>query len=628
MEDFAHVFSPLKIGRITVKNRIETSPAIPFLASEEYFVTRELIEWHRRMARGGAGIVTIGETLLDYEDARKNGRLNTLCVADERSINGLSVLAETIHQYGAVASIELNCEGLCTPTEMTVDEIKTTINRFADAALRCKQAGMEMIMIHGGHGHLLGKFFSPVTNKRTDFYGGNLQKRAVFALKVLDAIREKVGDRLSIEYRISADELAPGAPTVENTIEFAKLIEDRIDLLHVSAGNLYVPETCARMIQPTYIPRGINVEFATRFKRELNIPVTTVGSFTMDMAEEIISENKADMVAMIRSIIADPDCVRKARTGRAEDIRPCVRCNRCLSVTREYTRPTRCTVNPMAGKEVEFLNQNISERKKKVVVIGGGPSGMEAARTAAHRGHQVILFEKGSELGGALIMASALPFKEDMKKYLAWAQRTTLNTPNIDIRLSTEATEEEVIREHPDVLVIAVGGLPTIPSVPGIDKRNVVWVGDVDMGRIEVGQTALVVGAGLAGCETALHLALIGKTVTIIDVLPADQTALNVHPLNKATLLNMLEKNGVDIRVETKLEAVTDSSALVSDREGNEIEIPCHTVVLSIGVTPRLDLVGRFERLAPEVHVVGDCRRRQGNLGYAVTDGFNATIEV
>lgn len=416
---YRHIFSPLKIGEITTKNRIETSPAIPFLASEDYFVTRELIEWHRRMARGGAGIVTIGETLIDYEDARKNGRLNTLCLADERSINGLSVLAETIHKYDAIASIELNYEGLCAPAEMTAKEIGKIIRQFADVAMRCRQAGLEMIMIHGGHGHLLCKFFSPVTNERTDHYGGNLQKRANLALDVLDAIREKVGDKLSIEYRISADELVPGAPTVEDTIEFAKMIEDKIDLLHVSAGNLYAPETCARMIQPTYIPRGINVGYAARFKQELCIPITTVGSITLDMAEEIIAQDKADMIAMIRSIIADPDCVRKARAGRTDDIRPCVRCNKCLSITREYTRPTRCTVNPEAGREVEFLNRSKPERKKKVVVIGGGPGGMEAARTAALRGHEVTLFEKDSELGGALVMASALSFKEDMRKYLA-----------------------------------------------------------------------------------------------------------------------------------------------------------------------------------------------------------------
>ena len=580
------------------------------------------------MAKGGAGIVTIGETLLDYEDARRNGRLNTLCLADERSINGLSVLAEAIHRYGAIASIELNYEGLCMPAEMTVEQIKAIISRFGDAAVRCMQAGMEMIMIHGGHGHLLGKFFSPVTNRRTDSYGGNLLKRAKFALDALDAIREKVGDKLSIEYRISADELVPGAPTVEETIEFVRMIENRIDLLHVSAGNLYAPETCARMIQPTYLPRGINVDYAARFKQELNIPVTAVGSITMEMAEEIISQNKADIVAMIRSIIADPDCVRKAHADRADDIRPCLRCNKCLSTTRDYTRPTRCTVNPEAGREAEFIDRDVPERKKKVVVVGGGPGGMEAARTAARRGHEVVLFERDSELGGALIMASALSFKEDMRKYLVWARRITLNAPNIDIRLSTEATAEAVTKEHPDVLIIAVGSSPTIPHVPGIDRKNVVWAGNVDMGRIETGKTVLVVGAGLTGCETALHLALIGKGVTIIDVLPMDQIAPDVHPLNLTTLLGMLNENGVDIRPETKLEAVMDNGALVSDKEGNKIEIPCHTVVLSIGVTPRSDHIHRFENLASEVHVVGDCRRGQGNLGYATADGFNAAIEV
>jgi len=330
MGRLVHVFKPLSIGRVTTKNRIECSPAIPFLASADNFVTRELIEWYRRIAKGGAGIVTIGETCIDYEDARVHGRANVLCLADNKAINGLSVLAETIRRYGAVASIELNYEGLRGPTEMTTEEIQSIIGLFAEAAGRCRHAGLDMIMLHGGHGHLLGSFFSPVTNRRSDRYGGGLRQRASFALELLDAVREAVGADMPLEYRISADELAPGAPSVEETIEFAALIQDKIDLLHVSAGNLYVPETTPRMIQPVYVPRGINVDFAERFKRALAVPVTAVGSLTMDMAEEIVAAGKADMVAMIRSIIADPDCVSKARNGRTDDIRPCVRCNRCV----------------------------------------------------------------------------------------------------------------------------------------------------------------------------------------------------------------------------------------------------------------------------------------------------------
>jgi 2,4-dienoyl-CoA reductase-like NADH-dependent reductase (Old Yellow Enzyme family)/thioredoxin reductase len=628
MKSYPHIFTPLKIGKVTVRNRIESSPAIPFLAAMDYSVTRELIEWNKALARGGAGVVTIGETPLDYEDARSHGRVNTLCLATDAAINGLSVLAESIHRYGAVPSIELGYGGLHTPTEMTEEQIAATIAQFADAAKRCMLAGMEMIMVHGGHGHLVGQFFSPVTNGRTDRYGGNPKKRAQFAIEILDAIRRKVGDRLAIEYRISADELVPGAPSVEETIEFAKTIEDRIDLLHVSAGNLYAPETCGRMIQPTYVPRGINVGYAARFKEKLSIPITTVGSLTIEMAEEILAQGKADMVAMIRSIIADPDCVKKAKSGRADTIRPCVRCNRCLSVSRDYTRPTRCSVNPVAGRESEFVSPPAAERRKKVVVIGGGPGGMEAARTAAHRGHHVVLFERSPRLGGALIQACALPFKDDLRKYLEWAQRSTHATGNIDIRLSTEATAESVSKEQPDVVIIAVGGIPVAPPALAGNGTKAVWAGEIGADISGLGNNVLVVGAGQMGCEAAIHLAMNGRKVTVIDMLPPDQIGTDVHPLNMMTLSGMLQEYRVEVRTGIKLDRITATGAVLSDGSGNSEEIPCDTIVFSMGITPDAKMAEKFGDLAPEVHIVGDCRKERGNLHHATTDGFDAAIEV
>jgi NADPH-dependent 2,4-dienoyl-CoA reductase/sulfur reductase-like enzyme len=489
-------------------------------------------------------------------------------------------------------------------------------------------AGMDMIMIHGGHGHLVGQFFSPLTNKRTDRHGGSLVKRTVFANELLEAIRKKVGNRLAIEYRLSGDELVAGAPAVEDTIEFARTIQDKIDLLHVSAGNFYAPETAPRMIQPLYLPHGVNVYLAEPFKQALTIPVTTVGSLTMDLAEEILAANRADMVAMIRALIADPECVEKARRGRGEEIRPCVRCNTCLSRSRSYLVPTRCAVNPVAGREIQFVHVPAPAKTKKVVVVGGGPAGMEAARTAANRGHQVVLFEMGPELGGALEAAGAPPFKEDMRRYLQWATETTRKTPRLDVRLSTVAGRDVVAAERPDALVIAVGAAPVTPPLPGVDEKNVVWAGDVDAGRAPVGDSIVVVGAGMTGCETALHLAQSGKKVTIIDMLPLEETAPDAIAWNLNALRSLLDRLGVETKTETTLEKVTDAGVIVGEKDGGRREIACDTVVLSMGVRPRSDAVRDLQGLAYDVYVIGDCSRERGNLFHAVADGFNAAMEI
>lgn len=380
MGNYEHVLSPFQFGDVVVRNRIELSPACYMLTSPDGFVTRQMVAYYQRFARGGAGIVTVGETPIDFEYAK--GHEFQLNMADDRVINGLSILAEEVHRHGAKLSIELSHLGRFVlnnrPTigpspipaqaeimaaaregrrvrpvkEMDQDLIDTVIQHFADAAYRCLRAGFEMIMVHGAHGHLISQFLSPYTNKRTDAYGGSLENRARFAIEVLTAIRNRVGNKLAIEYRISANELVPGGMEEEDTIEFVKMIEDKIDLLHVSAGVLSEPKTVPHIIQPTYFPYCYNVHRAEKLKKALNVPITTVGSIMdMKMAEEIIATGKADIVAMARAMLADPEIVNKVKHGKAEDVRPCLRCHTCNKLTRNFY-PIRCSVNPTLGREL------------------------------------------------------------------------------------------------------------------------------------------------------------------------------------------------------------------------------------------------------------------------------------
>jgi NADPH-dependent 2,4-dienoyl-CoA reductase/sulfur reductase-like enzyme len=535
-----------------------------------------------------------------------------------------------IHRYGALASIELNLRTHYKPADMSREQMKEVIGDFVSAAYRCKAAGMDMVMVHGGHGHLIGNFFSPHYNRRTDEYGAqSLENRCRFAGELLDAIRQKIGDEMAIEYRISADELHDQGVRAAESLEFAKIVQDKIDLIHVSAGDLYQPATIPYMIQPHYLPRGVNVHFAEMFKKELKIPVVTVGSMNMEMAEQIIAEGKADMVAMIRAFIAEPDLVNKAQRNEGDTIRPCIRCTVCNSkMPHIYCLPVRCAVNPLNGREAEFMNQPPVNIRKKVVVIGGGPAGMQAARDAADRGHKVVLFEKNGALGGALIQAAASPLKEDMKKYLEWAVRMTINHPNIGVKLSTEATQEDVLAENPDALVIAVGAEPSIPDIPGVHRKNVAWAVDVSSGKVWTGDTVVLAGAGLTGSETALLLAKEGKKVTLIDMLPLEIIDQNSPNIATNTLRRMLRENGVATITEVKLLEITEQGAVIEGKDQKVTLLPCDTVVLSLGVKPRRELVEKFQNLIQEVYVVGDCRHAKGNLFKATSDGFYAAMSM
>ena len=652
MGRFEHVLSPFTFGNVRVKNRIELAPACYMLTTHDGFVTREMIAYYQNFARGGAGIVTIGESPIDFEYAK--GHEFQLNLGDDKVINGLSRLVEAVHRYGAKLSIELHHPGRYVlnkrpvtigPSpipammeelvaardgrpvrpiiEMNQEMIDKVIAHFAEAAHRCLRAGFEMVMVHGAHGHLIAQFLSPYTNKRSDGYGGSLENRAKFAIQVLTAIRRKVGDKLALEYRISADEIVKGGLGPEETIEFVKMIEDKIDLLHVSAGILAHPKIIPLMIQPTYLPHMYNVHYAEQFKKALKVPIVTVGSITdMEMADQIIAEGKADMVAMARAILADPEIVNKTRRGQAEDVRPCLRCHTCNKLTGAFY-PIRCAVNPVLGRELDYVPLPSAREKKKVIIIGGGPGGMQAAITASQRGHEVILFEKSNRLGGNLVLAASLDIKTDMKRYLKWLVSQTLKTPGVTVRLGTEADAETIAAEKPDAVIIAVGADPVIPSIPGVEKGHVVWVGDVDAGKIEVGETVLVAGGGSTGGETALQLAKEGKKVIVVEMLGYAEV-ITGWPRG---LMDQIEELGVPFLTETKLEEITDQGVVVIDNKWNRYEIPADTVILSLGFEPRTHVVDEFIGLAADVHVIGDCLKPR-TIKEAVHDGFNVAVEI
>lgn len=630
MIDFQKVLEPLKIGRLTAKNRIEVSPAEPFLATKDGMVTDEFVTFTAAMAKGGAGIVTVGDSPVTQEYAEKNHYVINL--SDPFIVHGLVKITDAIHRYGALASIELNLREEYVLADMTKEEIHKIITAFADAAERCKKGGFDIVMIHGGHGHVIANFMSPQFNKRTDAYGyDTIENRCRFATDIIDAVRSRIGYDMAIEFRISGDELTEGGIGLEDSIKIAKYIQNRIDMIHVSVGNLYNVASISRMIQPAYLPMATNVMYAERFKKELDIPVVTVGSFNMQLAEKALEEGKADMVAMIRAFIADPDQVNKAKADKADEIRPCIRCCICTGDDPHgCPKPLRCSVNAVSGRNQEFSRIPKAEKSKKVIVVGGGCAGMEAARRLVERGHKPILLEKEDHLGGSLVAAGANSLKGDVKRYLDWSVHMTEKTNEIDIRLNTPVTEELLKAEQPDALILAVGSEPIVPELPGIHGKNVVLAADVDLGKAQWCKKVVMAGAGLTGTETAVSLAQAGHEVTVIDMLTLaeiDGKGIASSSITR-TLRRMAATENVHYLEEHRLEEVRNSSIICLNSKNEKVELPCDTLVLSLGVKPRTEIVRRFKDTVPETIVIGDCNNRAGNITSAVREGFYAAMNV
>jgi thioredoxin reductase len=500
-------------------------------------------------------------------------------------------------------------------------------DRYATLAEAVKFCGFDTLLIHGGHGTLLQEFLSPRSNHRTDQYGGSLENRARFPMMVLDRIRQRVGRDLLIEYRISGSECVPGGFQVEECIEFLKLIQDRIDIAHISAGVVRKPRLRAITHPTGFLPDGCNVYLAEAVKKcpDIHIPVLGLGAFQdPQLIEDTLAAGKCDIVAMARGTIADPYTVRKAKQGRAQDIVPCIKCFRCLDEFKD-THQYVCSVNPTVGRE-DFSDMMIPKtwEKQRVAIIGGGPAGLEAAMEAAKRGHQVTLFEKEQTLGGQLRDAAFMDFKYDLLKYQNYLIRQVEQDANITIRTGVEATPEMIAAQGFDAVLTATGAVPLVPeSIPGITGPNVMTAGESFFSGRPIGQEVVVIGGGQVGCEVGVHYGTQGKSVTILEM----QEALCPDAMRtyREELQGQVGDHCKAAITQATCTAITQQGVEYRDAAGNTHILPADTVILAMGMRPTTALAESFRTCAPAFRAMGDCVK-VGNVQKAVRQGFDAAM--
>jgi NADPH-dependent 2,4-dienoyl-CoA reductase/sulfur reductase-like enzyme len=447
-----------------------------------------------------------------------------------------------------------------------------------------------------------------MTNTRNDMWGGSPENRRRFPLLLLKTLREAVGDDFILELRISGDEIVPEGMRTPDVIDFLVIAQEYIDIVNVSAGLIVETRGQFYSMPPYFRPRGANVPYARQVKacKDIKIPVSVAGGITdAEMADQLIEEGAVDCVAIARALLADPDMLNKCYRGDTAKVRPCLRCWMCAG---GYGTHIHCAVNPQLARTYRYSKSWPTQNKKKIVVVGGGVAGTQAARTLVERGHDVVLFEKSDTLGGVIKDVSQLPFKDDMLFYTQWIQRETAAS-GADIRFNTDATAELVLAENPDAIIVAVGAVPASPPVPGVDKSFVYNVLDVDSGRkkIPAGSKVVVCGGGLSGCESGLALAMEGCEVKIVDMIDTDDFASGGHDLARNMLMQLLEDNNVELIPNSVVREIQDGKVVVEGKDWKYRELEAKYVVDAFGRVKNQEVADRFFELIPDVYYVGDC---------------------
>jgi len=619
------LFTPFQVGTLRLRNRL-VMPAMGIRLSEENgSVNDRVIDYYAARAKGGVGLIVVGCCVV--REGRTGG---VLSIGSDDRILGLADLAESIHEWGAAAIAQLFDAGMAVDATgqvvargvdaFSTEEIEQTIDSFAAAAVRARAAGYDGVEIHGAHGYLISQFLSPLTNHRKDEYGGDLNRRAALPLAIVRRIRDKTGSGYPISFRLNGSDYIEGGLTLTEARVVAQLLEKAgTSVLHVSAGKR--PESFEWGVQPMAMARGCLVPLAQAIKESVRLPVIAVGRINDPvLANQVLAEKKADLVAMGRALLADPEMPRKAFEQRFADIRKCIACMVCHQRNWAGRRP-RCAVNAAVGREAKS-EINRAETPKTILIAGSGPAGLEAARVLALRGHRVTLWEKSNQLGGQARLAARPPHKEEVTELVGYLT-LQIQKLGVKVKLEQEIDAKTVIRARPDAVVIATGGRPGVPRVKGIERAKVHTaqaVVEADGGG-NLGNRIVVIGGGLVGCETAELLAAKGKNVTLVEETPQLMEKGEIHPFVRKLLIERLAGLGVTVYTGSSVREVRADVIILAQPSGSLTELPCDSVVLATGSQADTSLADELRRAGLEVYAIGECTGRDGIMA-AIHDGF------
>ena len=646
MQKYKNIFSPINIGRLRLPNRLVVPPMGTNYAREDGHLTDQFYDYWQERAKGGWALLIVEVTAVDplgKAIPRQPGIWN------DEYIDGFKHLTSIAHEHGTKIAVQLHHAGRQTyrdniggkqpvssssipcpscqaaPHKLSTAEVYELIEKFGDAALRAKKANFDAIELHGAHGYLIAQFMSPYSNKRSDEFGGDFESLMRFPQEIIRNTRRKIGADFPIIFRFSADEMVPGGRTVDQSRAVACFLEkEGINALHASIGVYGSME----YIIPSYeIPRAFNLHNIGEVKKAVNIPVIGVGRIhEPELAEEAINTGKADLVAMGRQSLADPYLPNKLAAGAQEEIAPCISClQRCIGyLFNPEELEISCLVNPFCGREGE-MNVYPSDQQKRVLVVGGGPGGLEFAWLTASRGHQVSLYEREDEVGGQLKAGAMGPNKQEIIKVIKY-YRSMLKKYNVEVHLNQELNRETILEKDPDCVVIATGARPLYPDIEGLENnQKVVSAIDVLEGKVTTGHSVLIVGGGQTGSETADYLVDIGRKVTLVEML--SEIARDVEDPIRLFLLDRLKSYGTDIYTNCQVKKFTDDG-IIAELEGKEVELSgFDNIVLALGVEPINHLKSELENTGKEIYIIGDAAE-PGRAGKAIEDGARLALRI